>query len=327
MVIGFVHLGVLDSLSEGEARRLLRALALVGLTYAVANSGVIPALSLAPIYRNAKFLFVAIAFAAAVGLRAPVRIAIVCALAALMFVQYPSATSPTVAAVTLLTLFVTRRTASSVRPYVAGGLILTVFVVALVNINKTQSITDEYFLAVGKRNNNTFRLTLYRAGIDQFRTSPIVGTGFSGEMVVNVHFPIGPARTALFHDDFIALAATGGVIGIGLFIGWFLLTEAWALSRHRRLLAAGQRWQAALLRATLVGFNAWLAAALFNPIIEGTAGSAALFVLYGLMMITGADAGLGAGPIGSPEAAATARGQTDAGLTQRYSSPRGPRPA
>jgi hypothetical protein len=42
-----------------------------------------------------------------------------------------------------------------------------------------------------------------------------------------------------------------------------------------------------LMKVLLVGFNAWLTAAMFNPLFQGMARSVTLFAIYGLMMALG----------------------------------------
>lgn len=291
MIVGLLHMGVRDRLSPREAKRLLRWVAFVGLIYiglnALANSGLAPPLAASRSYRNAKVLFVVVGVVAAILARQRLRAIVLTALGAYIFFTYPSATTVVVAGVALITLFATRPKASSVRPYVVGVAALVIATVGLANIDRTIGLTNTYFLFVGKQNNNDTRVALYQAGVDQIRSSPFFGDAFSGELSVTIRLPSGQLFTAPFHDDYILLAAAGGLISLLLFLGWAISTEIGALRRYQYLVASGGGENAALLRTALVGFNAWLAAALFNPLFQGLGRSITLFALYGLVKLAG----------------------------------------
>lgn len=300
MAIAFLYLGTLDSISDREANGLIKGLAAIGLIYvvlnAIANSDLAPGMAESNSYRNAKVLFIAVGVAAALAAGQRVRLTIVIGLAAFVFWTYPAATSVVVGFSTIVTLFVTRETSSNLRPYLVGSLLLIGATISLANAPTTLSIVDEYFLAVGKQNNNETRLALFEGGIEKFLRSPVVGEGFTGETTLTVRLPSGQPFKAPLHDDYILLAASGGILALALFVAWIVVTEVNVLRRHHAFVAAGKMAQANLMRTLLVGFNAALVAALFNPVLQGMGRSASLFAFYGLMHA-----------IGSPPSSTSAR--------------------
>jgi O-antigen ligase len=293
MTMAFLYLLVLERPTEDETRKVLRAIAVIGLVYvalnALANSGLAPTLQASRSYRNADVMYIALGFAAVVLARWRVALVVFGLLAAFVFVTYPSATSAMVALVTCVTLFITRSRGSMIGFYRTGLAALLVLVVALFAFPKTVRLAGEYFSAVGKRNNTNARLALWEAGIEKFTRSPLFGDAFSGETTVLVYRQAG--RRAPFHNpynnDYVLFLASGGAFGFVLLVGWIGWVETTVYRRYRGFAAAGRRHRAALLRALLVGFNAWLTAAAFNPLFSGTGRSMSLFAMYGLMMVTG----------------------------------------
>jgi hypothetical protein len=292
MVIAFLYLWTLEAMTEHEARGLVRLLAWLGLIYAsfnaVAQSGRAPEIYASRSYRNAKVLFIAMGIAASVNAKRFIKLGLILALAMYIFLAYPSATSALIALVMLVTLFVTRPKASSSRAYAVAGIAITAAIIALLNFNRTVFLTDVYFAQVGKVNSNIFRLTQYEGAIARFNHSPLFGDAFTKDTTVTVTEPSGFRIREPYHDDYLLLAASGGAFALLLFISWIVATEVTVFRRHSYLVSARQRHRAALVRTALVGYNAWLCAALFNPVLQATATSAILFGLYTLMMAASA---------------------------------------
>jgi hypothetical protein len=293
MPMAFLYLLMVEDPTEEEVRKILATIAAVGLLYvflnAVANSGAIPILKQSRSYRNAEVTYIALGFVAVMFTRRRLRLMAFSVLAGFVFVTYPSATSALVALVSVATFFVTRPRGTRARPYVVGMLVVSVVVAALFNFSGSVHLAGDYFSGVGKQDNTNTRIALWTAGLEKFGRSPFFGDAFTGETTVLVYRQSG--GQAAFHnpynDDYILFAASGGMLGLVLLLGWIVWIETQALRRYRGFLASGQRHHATLVRVLLVGFNAWLTAAAFNPLFTGVGRSATLFSMYGLMMCLG----------------------------------------
>jgi hypothetical protein len=293
MLIAFLYLGVLDEPRETEVHRIVVAIATVGFVYvclsAVANSGIVPLLKASRAYRNADAMFIPMGAVALLALRKRAALVMYSIIVVFVFFTYPSATIVAVLLSAALSLFITRPSASAGRPwFVAFGVVLVVSV-ALLNFGTTIGLADEYFAAVGKRNNSNTRLALWRAGLDKFEASPLYGDLFTGETTVTVarNASGGALFKNPYNDDYILFAASGGLLCLGLLVAWIVLTDVTVFRRYRLLLARGDPVRAALLRTLFVAFNAWLVAAAFNPLFQGTGRSVSLFSVYALMMLVG----------------------------------------
>jgi hypothetical protein len=291
MLIAFTYLVTLSAPTEEEAIRLIRGLALVGLVYAffnaVANAG---ASFITPkTYRNSKVLYVAMGIAAGIASRRKLLTLALLVLAAFIFVTYPSGTDAVVIVTAVATWFVTKPRGSPLRPAVVMAVGGMVFLIALLNFSATTGLAAEYFHAVGKKNNNNARIALYSTGIQRFLDSPIIGSGFTGDITETVIRRDGQGAPfkAPFHDDYIMTAAVGGALGLLLLLLWIATTLVNTLRRYRGFLAAGEMERAGLLRVLFVTFNVLFAAALFNPELSAVGRGATAFGLYALMMMVG----------------------------------------
>src|SRR5712691_3648259 len=297
MTVAFVYLWTVERESEEEAGQLLRALAWIGFLYiclnALANSGHGPQFfvqaSGKSAFRNSQILYVALGFAAAISARHWGRLAILLGLGAIIFLGYPSGTSAVVALVTVTSLYMTRPRASRKRPFLVGMTVITVALFALINFAALVNLTNHYFAAVGKQNDNGGRLAAWQAGVQKFLESPIYGDGFTGDTTVFVirRQGLGAPLQGTYNSDYVLIMVLGGAVGLILLLGWYGVTEATILRRYRSYIDSGQPQHAALLRALLVGFNAYAAAALFNPLLNGASRTATLFAIYSLMMCVG----------------------------------------
>lgn len=293
MTIAFLYLLMLEDPTEEEVRKVLFAVGAIGLLYvflnAVANSGLSSSLQASRQYRNAEFLYVAMGFAALIVAKRWPKVMVFSVLTVVVLVTYPSATAALVVLSTIVTLFGTRPQGTRARFYAAGITVLLLIVIALFNFSRTVKLADDYFSAVGKKNNNTARLALWEAGLQNFAASPFIGDAFSGETTVTVYRLTG--GRAPFHNpynnEYVLFLASGGAFGFLLLVAWIVWLERTAMRRYRGFVASRQPQHAALMRVLLVGFNAWLTAAAFNPLFSGVGRSVTLFSLYGLMMALG----------------------------------------
>jgi O-antigen ligase len=162
--------------------------------------------------------------------------------------------------------------------------IVTVAALAVVNFDRGVQLTDRYFAAVDKANANSGRLDLWTDGLERWRDAPIFGSGFAGEVTA---VRSRDQRVLPFHNDFVLFLASGGLVGLGLLVTWFVLTELTLIRRYRGFVRAGDMRRAGLLRAILVCLNAFVVAMAFNPVLAGASRSAAIFGLYAIAMSVG----------------------------------------
>ena len=297
MLIAFTYLFTTWQITEDEAHRVTRGLALVGLVYAILNAlANLSAVSfIAPkTYRNSKVLYVALGVAAAWVARRRAIFALLLVVSAVIFLTYRSGTNAVVVLVTLVTLFVTKPAGSPLRPYVAAAAGVAVLTLAVINFTQSAGLASAYFEAVQKKNNNNARIALYATGIQRFKQSPIIGDAFTGDITETVirRDGLGAPFKAPFHDDYIMVAAVGGSLGLVLLVWWIAAAEVNTLRRYRGFLAAGEHRRAGLLRVLLVTFNVLFAAALFNPELSAVGRGATAFGLYALMMLVGEPPGI-----------------------------------
>jgi O-antigen ligase len=311
MLVAFTYVFATWQLTEEEADRITRRLAWIGLVYAFFNvlanlsvlSSAFPKFIAPKTYRNSKVFFVALGAAAAWTSRRRPVLACLLVLATVIFVTYRSGTNAVVFLVTLLTFFVTKPRGSPLRPYVVAAAGVAILAFAVINFNSTAGVASDYFQAVAKKNNNNARIALYQNGFQTFKKSPWVGSAFTGDITETVirRDGLGAPFKAPFHDDYIMVAATGGLLGLFLMVWWIAATEVVVLRRYRGFLASGEDRKAGLLRVLLVAFNVLFVAALFNPELSAVGRGASIFGLYALMMLVGEPMRAAAGAV-SPRA-------------------------
>jgi O-antigen ligase len=303
MIAAFLYLGTMQDPTRDEVRALLRAIAWVGLVYASLSAlthlatyvpwGPLVKLAAYRQYKNATLLYLVMGLAATMMLKWRVRTLMMLFLAAFIFRAYPSGTAALVAVTTLVTVYLTRHGRSATRRWVTGVIVVAGLGLVLLNFSGGLSLTEKYFALVGKRDNNGTRLALWQAGIAEFQRSPIDGTLFTGPTVI-LTTRAGQHKVFQlpFHNDYILFLVEGGLIGLALLLAWVIATELFMLRRYRAYLEIGEYTRARLLRALLIGFNAFFVAAAFNPLFTGMSSSATIFSVYGLMMALGSPASL-----------------------------------
>ena len=293
MTVAFAYLVTLQKPSEQELRRLLRSLALIGLLYtfmnALANSGLASSIIAAKVYRNSQVFFIFMGIVAAISTKRWIVLSLTVGFGVFVFLTYPSGTDVVVAAVTVVTFWVTRPKASRLRPYLVAALAVALLGASLLNLSALSSAASAYFSSVGKRNNTNTRLALWQGGLAEFQQSPVYGSVFAGEITILVYRKVGQraAFKAPFHDDYVMLLALGGAMGFGLAVWWLIATEQNVIRRYRGFLDLGQLERARTLRTLLVGFNVFFAAALFNPGLSSVGRGASVFAIYAMMMLVG----------------------------------------
>lgn len=288
MAVAFLYLLTTEDPTDREVSKTLSWLSLIALAYtamnALVNLSVLPGLSEFKQYRNASVAMVALALGAAMALGKRRRTLLVLVLAVIIFLTYPSATSVLVAASIGLTFYLTGKRSSGARTLVVTCAIVAGSAFALVNFDRGVEIADQYFAAVDKANANSGRLDLWSEGLERWQEAPIFGSGFAGEVTA---VRDRDEKSLPFHNDFVLFLASGGIVGLGLLVTWFVLTEMTLLRRYRGFLRTGDTARAGLLRAILVGLNAFVVAMAFNPVLPGASRSATIFGLYAIAMMVG----------------------------------------
>lgn len=288
MMIPFLYLLTTEDPTDREVATTLSWLSIIATAYtamnALVNLGVLPGLAEFRQYRNASVAVVALAVATAIVLGKRRRLLFVLALSAVTFVTYPSATSVLVGGSVVLTFYLTGRRSSGLRTLLVSATIVMVSALALVNFDRGVQLTDQYFAAVDKANANSGRLDLWTEGLDRWRDAPIFGSGFAGEVTA---VRSRDQRALPFHNDFVLFLASGGLVGLGLLVAWFVLTELTLIRRYRGFVRAGDLRRAGLLRTILVCINAFVVAMAFNPVLPGASRSATIFGLYAIAMSLG----------------------------------------
>lgn len=288
MMVAFLYLLTTEDPTDREVSQTLSLLSLIATVYtamnALVNLGLLPGLLLFKQYRNASVAMVALAVATAIVLGRRRRLALVLAMTAIIFVTYPSATSVLVGVSVVLSFYITGRRSSGMRTALVASTIVVIGALAFVNFDRGVDLADEYFAVVDKANANSGRLDLWTEGLERWQEAPIFGAGFAGEVTA---VRDRDEKTLPFHNDFVLFLANGGLVGLGLLVAWFVLTEMTLLRRYRGFVRAGDGRRAGLLRAILVCLNAFVVAMAFNPVLPGASRSVTIFGLYAIAMSLG----------------------------------------
>jgi hypothetical protein len=288
--LALLYLLVLQSPTDRECRRILRAIMWVGAIYillaALINSGIVPHLAQYKQFRNAQFAIVMIGLTAAIVTRRWPLVAALVALEAINFAAYPSATSILCGVAGIVTFSLTKPHGSHARPYLFAALALLVTMFALAHISRAEEITGDYFLAVGKTNANAGRVAVWTTGIEQWKSSPFVGNLFTGGTVAQTFRTRNGQMLQLpFHNDYVLFLREGGMLGLGLLVALILGLNLTLARAHRRFSMQGRDTRAGLVRVLMVGFNCFFVAAAFNPVLEGVSRAAVVGTMYGLAML------------------------------------------
>lgn len=298
MALGFLHLGSLGAPDDDEATTYLRWLLWICASYVVLHLGTVlgllpdlgsgsgPTSAVDAVFSHEKAFVTALAPVAAwlVGRRF-----LACGLlglCALVYLDYRAGTYVMVAAVALITLVITGR-----RPGRLRALSMTLLVVVLVATLHSQvtasstgstRLVGSYFQAVKKTDSTGFRAKLWNEALDEIRASPLVGSAFTGNVSLRRQLADRYYKIPV-HSDFLLIGMGGGLVGLGLLVAWIVATNVVAVRRYWELIGTGGRGRANLLRALLVGFNAFFAVALVNPVMTQVGLCAAAMVLYSML--------------------------------------------
>lgn len=304
MSVAVLAVFVVEPLTGEEARRLLKAIAVIGTVYivlgAIAYSGVIHSLLQYRQFKNATFPYVAIGIAATVLLRRPWWTLALAAGALVIWRGYPSATASLILLTMVIVFLATAKGASRLRPYVLGGTIMLALAIAVLNFSASTHVAQDYFNSVGKRNTSQGRLEFWASGIATFEQSPWIGNAFASDTVVET----GRDHPSPYHNDYIMFLAEGGLLGAGLLIAWIILLLVDLTRRYFGFVRARAPDHANLARLLLVGLSGFFVSMASNPVLEGLSRSATIFALAAI-----------AGTLGQPDAPADDADEGDEGVT------------
>jgi O-antigen ligase len=304
MLLALLHLTTLGPVEDREAWTYLRWWALAGAVYVVLHAGtelgVLPTRggaqeagpTFGSVFRHEKSFLIAIALASAWLLGKRLVLAALGALTMLLFLAYPAGTYVLAAVIGVATLVATGRRSGRARVYGMAGLAAILAVAVPLQVtgeraSRTTSFGRTYFDAVGKTDNTETRARLWGLAVERVRRSPIVGSGFTGDVSLTV--PLSGRRTAVPpHNDFLQMAMGGGLVATFLLVGWIAATNAAVVRWCRRAAGSGKEGTYRLLRVLLVGYNSFFAVALVNPVMSKVGLSATVMVLYAMMMSVGA---------------------------------------
>ena len=266
MMVAFLYLLTIDDPTDREVSTTLNWLSWIATAYtamnAIVNLQLLPGLLLFKQYRNASVSMVALAVATAVVLGNRRRLALVLALAAVIFVTYPSATSVFMATSVVLTFYITGKRSSGLRTIVVVVSVVTVSVLALANFDRgvaSPTSTSPW----STRPMRTADVSICGArGSNDGAKREFFGNGFAGEVTAVRE---RDERSLPFHNDFVLFLANGGIVGLGLLVAWVVLTELTLLRRYRGFVRAQDMRRAGFLRAILVCLNAFVVAMALNP--------------------------------------------------------------
>lgn len=302
MVLGLLHLTTLGPVEEPEASAHLRRWVVLGCVYtAVATASALGMLELiggggadpstnvvGAAFAHEKAFFLCLALAGAWLLKRRKLFVLLLAGALLGFFTYPAATYLVAAVVTVMTLVATGRRSGRVRAWTMAILCLLFFAVVVKEVTTVgpqarEGIGSRYFEAVGKSDNSETRAELWGDAWDELKESPIVGSGFTRDLTLRVWLE-GKRRSVPPHNDYLQLGMGGGLLGMGLLLGWVGTTNLYAHRRFRRVVSEGSSNCAILLRLLMVGYNSFFAIALLNPVLSRLGLSVTAMLLYAMIM-------------------------------------------
>ncbi len=127
------------------------------------------------------------------------------------------------------------------------------------------------------------RIDIWRATVELIKTAPIVGSGFGGySAAITPHFEYsGKMRLMQAHNDYLELAAGGGLLGVG-FVIWFVIAVVFVA---RKNLTAIGRFRRAVCLGALAGM---VAVAIHSAYDFGLHTPANALVLIGLIAMASA---------------------------------------
>jgi O-antigen ligase len=291
MTIAFAHLVQRGGqVSEDSARRMLELLSYSGGAYVFVHLAAglgVPGIARGAHGHQTSFLLALAVAAAVVTGRRKLPVVELGAIAGI-YLLYPAATYVTTAGAVLVTILLLSPSKTGLRKAVIVATGATVvFLGFSSSLSSDQdsfanAVLPKYFNALGKDDNSDFRREMLKLGVERVKASPVIGANFTAGFALPTRFTFFN-RAVLPHNDFLQLALAGGLLALGLFVGWAAATNMLALRRYRQLVDAGADAHAQLVWVLLLAFNACLAVALFQPVLFEVGTVILFFLLFACM--------------------------------------------
>lgn len=316
MALGFLHLTSLGAVGDEEASTYLRWLLGICAAYLLLHLGTVlglvpdlgsgsgPTSAVDAVFSHEKAFFTVLAPAAAWLLGRRLLASGLLALCGLVYLNYRAGTYVMVFVVALITLIMTGRRPGRLRA--ASMALLVVALVTALHSQVTASsagstrLVGTYFEAVRKTDSTGFRAKLWNEAIEEIGRSPLVGSLFTGNVSLRRELADRFYRIPV-HSDFLLMGMAGGLLGMGLLVGWIVATNVGAVRRYWELIESGGRGRANLLRALLVGFNAFFTVALVNPVMTQVGLCAAAMAVYSMIRsVDSPPVAAGPAPVAAP---------------------------
>ena len=278
--------------SEASARRMLDLFTYVGLAYVLVHLSAglgVPGVARGAHGHQQGFMLAAAVAAAYITGRRKLALLELGAVSAI-YLLYPAATYITTAGAVILTIMLVSAKRSRFRTV---AIMVTVATLLLLGFSSSLSSNEgsfanallpRYFNAIGKSDNSEFRREMLKLGVEQVKASPVLGAKFTGGFALPTKFRAGN-QVVLPHNDYLELALAGGLVALSLFLGWAGWVNITAIRRHRILTNAGAHGQATVLWTMLIGFNACLSVALFQPVLFEVGTVTFFFMMYCCMRV------------------------------------------
>ena len=277
---------------EASARRMLDLFTYVGAAYVLVHLSAslgVPGVAKGAHGHQQGFLLAAAFASAYVTRRRKLAFLELVAITAI-YLLYPAATYITTAGAVVVTVLLLSAKRSGLRNLTIGVAVVAVLILGFSSsLSSDQgsfanTLLPRYFEAIGKSDNSDFRREMLKLGVEQVKGSPVIGANFTAGFALPTKFRAGN-QVVLPHNDYLELALAGGLLALGLFLGWAASVNVLAIRRHRAQAQAGARAQAALIWTMLIGFNACLSVALFQPVLFEVGTVAVFFLMYGCMRV------------------------------------------
>jgi hypothetical protein len=291
MILAFSHFVRRGGqVSEDSARRMLDLLSYAGGAYVLVHLAAglgVPGISRGAHGHQTAFLLTLAVAAAYVTGRRKLAVTELGAIAGI-FLLYPAATYVTTAGAVVVTILLLSPSKTGLRKVVivaTGLIVLALGFSSSLSSNEdsfANAVLPKYFNAIGKDDNSDFRREMLKLGVERVKASPVIGANFTGGFALPTRFTFFN-RAVLPHNDFLQLALAGGLLALGLFVGWAAATNLLALRRHRELVEAGANTRARLVWVLLLAFNACLAVGLFQPVLFEVGTVTLFFLLFTCM--------------------------------------------
>lgn len=300
MVLGLLHLTTLGPVTDDEARKHLTLVVYLCVVYVVVHAA--NALGYVPgrnpragpvtvsdsVFSHLKAFLIVMALGGAWILARRLLLAVSAGLTFIIFLVYPAGTYVVALLIALITLVATGKRRGRLRAAAMAGLTLALvgavyFQVVGTGSSRSTSLVRAYFKAVQKTDNTSTRGGLWTEAIAEIRGSPFFGSGFTGDISLPGRLN-GRDVEVPPHNDLLQIAMGGGLVAMALLVGWLVTTNVVVVRRYWRFIDAGRSPPAQLVRLLLVGYNAFWAIALLNPMVSQVGVHAGLLAIYALMM-------------------------------------------